>query len=689
VYVVRSVVSRRNRENRCVTSGVGVLVGALVLLGTSGLLFVSLLRLGSATATLLGAYAIAWVELTVVALALSVPRDLTRTTCLVGLAACVVLAFGSWLAAARPPVLPVARLARLTRETLADPLLAALAIGLLLALIYVVILGIATPQVDSDSLAYHLPRAAFWKQQHAVAYISGHVDSRENANPPVAEIGVLLSMFAARSDRFVWLPQFAALLACGLAVLGIGRRLRLEPREAMLGALLFLSLPVSLMQAATALNDVVVASFVLVATYFAVGNTRRELGLAFVGMALALGTKVSAFFALPLLAVLVVCTKPRSRWGGIGLAGSCAVLVGGGWYLLNRVETGSFAGGLFFATRSSMTALPPSYDGHGLTLQRFFSPGVIAWGIVDAPGAVGRDALLFAVAAVLVAATLALAAWRRRSTRGLRLAALAGALALLPQLLPAVSYLMIHGWQKVWTLAGRNDVAYIDTARNITMSSPGYSWFGPLGFLLGVVSAGFVLRELRRRGVGRLGTLFVLAPLAWLVTVGWLLSYSEFDGRYLIVPVGLAAACWGVLFRFRAVTAASVAVALATMLLALVHFQEKPPGIHLLEPLSGSVWHASRAYAQTGPGDEGRVIAFLDRNIPSDAVVALPAKPDFLTYPFFGPAISRTVLFGLPTPERRADAIVFVHGPPPVACRTCWTVAARFPSGWGVLRRKP
>ena len=69
------------------TSGVGVLVGALALLGASGLLFAALLRLGSVTAVLLGAYAIAWVELTVVTIALSVPRDLTRTTCLLGFAA--------------------------------------------------------------------------------------------------------------------------------------------------------------------------------------------------------------------------------------------------------------------------------------------------------------------------------------------------------------------------------------------------------------------------------------------------------------------------------------------------------------------------------------------------------------------------------------------------------------------------
>ena len=73
------------------TFAVGVFAGALALLASSGLLFAAVLRLESVTAVLLAAYAIAWGELTVVAIALSVPRDLTRATCLAGLAVCAML----------------------------------------------------------------------------------------------------------------------------------------------------------------------------------------------------------------------------------------------------------------------------------------------------------------------------------------------------------------------------------------------------------------------------------------------------------------------------------------------------------------------------------------------------------------------------------------------------------------------
>ena len=670
-------------------SGIAVLIGALALLGVSGLLFVALLRLESVTAVLLGAYAIAWAELTVVALALSLPRDLTRTTCLAGLGVCAVVALVAWLAANRPPLVEIPLIARLVRDVLRDPFLAVLAVGVLSALIYVAALGIATPQIDADSLAYHLPRAAFWKQQHAVAYIQGSVDSRDNANPPVAEIGVLLTMLAAQSDRFAWLPQFVSLLACGLAVFGIGRRLRLELRAAMLGALLFLSLPVSLLQAATTLSDVVLASFVLVATYFAMGLPKRELGLAGLGIVLALGTKVSAFFALPFLTVLVLRVQPRTRWSAIVLAAPFVALLGGGWYVLNRFETGSFAGGLFFLGTNGAHRIPPTFYHRLFSLRRLVAPGGLALDTVEVPGAVGWDVLLFGLAALVVAAGFGIAAWRGRSRRGALIACCAGALALAPLALPAVAYVTRHGWQKVWYLADRRDIAYFDTGRSITEASPNFSWFGPLGLLLGIVGAAFVARELRRRGNGFLAVLFATAPFVWLVIVGWWIGYVPYDGRYFVVPFAFAAACWGALFRLRAVVAAAVAVAVTTMLLALVHFDDKPSGVHLFAAIPGpAAWHRSRGVAETGPGDEARVVDFVNRHVPAQAVVALPQTADFLEYPFFGPKVERTILFGIEAAEARADTIVFEHGPPRVSCRSCWRIGVLYPSGWGVLRRR-
>ena len=90
---------------------------------------------------------------------------------------------------------------------------------------------------------------------------------------------------------------------------------------------------------------------------------------------------------------------------------------------------------------------------------------------------------------------------------------------------------------------------------------------------------------------------------------------------------------------------------------------------------------------ETGPGDEALVVDFVNRHVPANAVVALPAAYEFLTYPLFGTRVERTILFGIQASEARADTIVFAHGPPHVSCPSCWRVALRYPSGWGVLRR--
>ena len=66
------------------------------------------------------------------------------------------------------------------------------------------------PQSLPDTLLYHLPRAALWKQQHAVAYVLDAPDDRINAFPPVAEIESMASMVLSDGDRYVGLVQVFA-----------------------------------------------------------------------------------------------------------------------------------------------------------------------------------------------------------------------------------------------------------------------------------------------------------------------------------------------------------------------------------------------------------------------------------------------------------------------------------------------
>jgi 4-amino-4-deoxy-L-arabinose transferase-like glycosyltransferase len=669
-----------------VAVGFLLLVLTLGMLVASGVLLCALCRLESVGELLLGTYVVGFAELVFLSLALSLPRALTTTTLLVGIALVLVVIALVWARAGRPAPPPVASALANGARLLADPVLATLAVGVGLALVYVVALGTLTPQIDSDSIAYHLPRAAFWKQQHAVAYIAGGVDSRQNASPPVAEIGILLTMLTTHGDRLVWLPQLLALLGSALAVFCLARRTGAQANEALFGALLFMALPVVVQQSATALNDLVVAVFLLAATVFAFGRSNAQLALGTTSLALAVGTKVSGVFAIPLLVALVFLVQPASRRWRTLIAGGCATALGAGWYVLDRVETGSFFGGLFISRGGGATGVPERYTQRLRSFSHFVTPGRLALDFVEAPGAVGRDLFVYGIAALGVFAVVAASARRRGET--VRPAMIAACLALVPLLIPRTEHGLLHVWQKAWVVVGRRDIGFVDGARDVTQSNPLFSWFGPVGLLLGIVASYFVWRELRRRGKGKLAGLFLLTPLIWLVIVGWFLGYNEFEGRYLIYPMALVASCWGVLFRFRAVAMAAVAVSVTTLLLVFVHLRLQPPGIRLLEPVPGrAVWHISRARQMTGEGDEATLIDYIDAHLASHAAIALPERPDFLQYPYFGPSLSHHVYLGSRQVQARADAIVFDHGPPTLACPTCWRLAIRYPSGFGLLVR--
>ncbi len=198
--------------------------------------------------------------------------------------------------------------------------------------LYLLVAGLGLPQSLPDTLLYHLPRAALWKQQHAVAYVLDAPDNRLNAFPPVAEIEAMASMVLSDGDRYVGLVQLLALAgACG-AIVGIARRLGLGRSAALFGALAFATFTVVALQTPTALNDLVVASLLVVCVYFALGSTRAELGLCATALALAVGTKGTVVFALPVLVVFVLASQPRSRWwslaaaGAIGLAAGCLLV---------------------------------------------------------------------------------------------------------------------------------------------------------------------------------------------------------------------------------------------------------------------------------------------------------------------------------------------------------------------------
>src|SRR5262249_3998668 len=144
------------------------------------------LGLRSTIGFLLAAYLLASGEIVSVSLVLSLVDAFTRTGLVVAFAVWFALACLLWARRGRPrPRLVVVAPARGALCARAVAVLAALA-GLTFA--YVVVVASTVPQSLPDTMLYHLPRAALWRQQHAVAYIANAPDSRINVFPPAAEI---------------------------------------------------------------------------------------------------------------------------------------------------------------------------------------------------------------------------------------------------------------------------------------------------------------------------------------------------------------------------------------------------------------------------------------------------------------------------------------------------------------------
>src|SRR5206468_697755 len=117
----------------------------------------------------------------------------------------------------------------------------------------------------------------------------------ENAYPPNAEMAVLYGLAFVHRDTFATLPQLAAQLSFVPSIYGIARKLGFARPASFFPALLALTLSNVALESMTALNDLVVASFVAAAVFFLLPPaTRTGLALAGAAVGLALGTKYSA-----------------------------------------------------------------------------------------------------------------------------------------------------------------------------------------------------------------------------------------------------------------------------------------------------------------------------------------------------------------------------------------------------------
>ncbi len=668
--------------------GTAAFILGLALIAATAWLVAASLSLRDMVDFLLALFLCATAAIVVLVLVLSPFEGLTRGWLLIGsgmLAAAAVLVW-SWRG--RPSAPPFGPAVRASGEALRDPVVAIPAAAVGAGLVYSVVLAIATPPNDYDTLWYHLSRAAFWRQEQSVGYVERANDLRLDVFAPGAELVSTWAMALSGDERFAALFQLVALLATMLAVAGIARALGLDRRAAALGAVLFASLPVVVLQASTALNDVALASFLVVVVYFLLRGERVHLALAALALALAVATKATALLALPVLALLAFGLTPRRRWPGVAVSGAAGIALGAFWYYVNRAETGSFIPR--FAPTNQAGAGSASHD---TDLVKYPAQlGRLAIDAIDPAGSVGRDRWLYLVAALIVLAVGLVLAARRRS----RAAAIAGVVAAAIVAVP-VAFVTLHrelldGFQRFWLEAGEPDLAFLGADREAVPPSPFVSWYGPLGALIVLATVVLAVREVRRGALRKAGLLFALAPVLYLgvITVG--LGYTQFHGRYLMPAVAVGAATWGLVLRVRPLAWAAATIATVTVILSFVHYVEKPAGFAVLGGGDvRSVWNESRIETlahSRAPGGAGPLQVVEDRAVDGDTV-ALQIRQDDVSYPFFGADLDRRVVFVEETGglDEEADWLVVAPGLTANVCDEGWRSLPVAEPGWRLYER--
>jgi Dolichyl-phosphate-mannose-protein mannosyltransferase len=659
--------------------GTLILVCGVLLVAATGVLVGACFRLPSVVGFLLAVYLVASAQVIVVSLALSIVDALTRTWLLLAVAGTFALALAAWLRLGRPRQ-SLASVVPAAREALGDRAVSVLA-ALAAALYgYLVVVALAVPQSLPDTMLYHLPRAALWKQQHALGYVANAPDERIDVFPPGAEIQSAVSMIWSEGDRFVGLVQLLAIVAACVAILGIARRLGLSRAAGAFGGLAFATFTVVALQAPTALNDLVVAALLVICAYFAMGPSRADLGLAALALALAVGTKGTVVFALPALALFVLASQPRGRWPSLALAGAVGLVAGSFWYAVNLVEAGELTGGVsadrgtdsvLERIRLSFVDLLELSDGEGKGLL-----ASLGWSLV--PLAV----------AVVIAFMLAL----RRRFRASGVAVLVGVIAFF------VAPLLVTWMEVADRVLGRARAAVglgSGPASRLPegfTESPMHSSYG-LAFVVLFVGAGvLIVSDVVRRRVSLAAlTALVGVPLT-LVLTAFALAYDPQRMRYIAFAVALASSVFGVALRVRALAWTAVALAVTTTAISVAYFVPRPASLTLLSgnrtPERSARWFIQ---GESGNGDP-EAFRFLEEQIPADAVVALDVVRNTYLYPAWDAGLRRTILFVPGDGDAPVAAGWLVVGPSKSVPETRlaaegWKLELASPGGWRVYGR--
>jgi hypothetical protein len=607
-----------------------LIVGAAV---ATALLVAAAARLPSLVSTVLAGYLVLAANVALTTLALSPFREVTTRGLTAAELVLLAGAFALWWFRGRPG-LPLAGARTTVREALSDPATALFLVVVGVVLAYELVLGLTVPSNDGDSLSYHLAKAAAWAQHGGVYWIQNAPSVRMNAFQPLAEQENLFLFVATGSSMLIALPQYLAELAIIVAVYGASRRLGFEVRAATCGALLFATFSLVALEATTAQNDLVAASFPAVAACLLLGGGRLEPLLAGTAAGFGLGVKLTTGLVLPVL-VWLAFVRGRRNLGWAMAGGVLGFAAFGMWgYVLNIVNTGHLLGS---GTGSVENRASPSYPGSVANafylMYGTMDVSVLSNGLIDA----------LALAGLVIAAGAAAWGFRRVGLRrALRNAAALTTPFLAPLLVLGASGTLAFVARR-WGFPIRGPggvVEPINASLNkqyTHIANPYFSAFGPVGIVALLAATALTIWAYAVRRVDRRHLVLAAALPCFLVLVSLQTTWNPYLTRFFLVPAVLAAPLLALLLRGRATRVAYLVVAALTVGLTITQDLTKP----LDNPYGfGRPWNLTQAQAlkTNSRSDYADALIAFDKLVPAEACVGAVLGGQEPAYLLYGPS---------------------------------------------------
>ncbi len=166
------------------------------------------------------------------------------------------------------------------------------------------ILAIASPPNNWDSMTYHLPRVMNWIQNGSVEhYATGN--GRQVVQPPLSSYATLQSIITTRQDYLVNLVQWVAGAWCLVVIAAIAKQLKASNGVAMLAVFFAATIPMGIAESTTTQNEWLMSLWVLLMAYLWLSYNLGRFSFRFV--ALASGGLLFCAAATKQLSVVFAC----------------------------------------------------------------------------------------------------------------------------------------------------------------------------------------------------------------------------------------------------------------------------------------------------------------------------------------------------------------------------------------------